>query len=73
MERLQGAADDDESGRVARFRRRFGGSEPSSSKAQSPRAEFDEQDLGWMSVGGREAKAGSALPTRKPAKGKGKK
>lgn len=95
MERSQGASEDDESGRVARFRRRFGGvNEASASAGAGAGADrasagqagkgrtgaqpapardvtFGADDLDWMSVGGREARAGSAPPTK--GKGKGKK
>lgn len=78
----RGAGDEDESGRMARFRRRFGGAEESvdtqaessSEKAASPsrRGGFSEDDFGWMSVGGREAKGKAEQPVKKGGAGKSK-
>lgn len=78
----RGAGDEDESGRMARFRRRFGGAEEpavaqsessSPQKAASPsRGGFSEDDFAWMSVGGREAKGKAVQPVKKGAAGKGK-
>lgn len=59
------ASSEDDTGRLGRFRRRFAEEQAHSAVA------FDESDLGWMS-GGREARAGSPLQTKKP-KGKGRK
>ncbi|PWN37355.1 uncharacterized protein FA14DRAFT_141519 [Meira miltonrushii] len=79
----RGAGDEDESGRMARFRRKFGGAEESAAteatttsspqKAASPsRGGFSEDDFEWMSVGGREAKGKAQQPAKKGAVGKGK-
>lgn len=79
LERRAGGEDEDESGRLGRFRRRFGGAEDavaaesSGDKGPKGRNAFGEQDLDWMSVGGREARAGKPLANKKGAKGKGKK
>lgn len=65
---------DDDMGRLGRFRRRFAGAEAAgaATESQQPAAvSFDESDLSWMS-GGREAKPGAAMQTKK-GKGKGKK
>lgn len=86
MERTQGGGEEDESGRVARFRKRFGGSDTtaqSTAAGQSnargegtappsqQRFDFGTEDMDWMSVGGREAKGGSLQAPK--SKGKGKK
>lgn len=75
-----GGEEEDESGRLGRFRRRFGGAmeaeesaDGSSSKMAEKSNTFGEKDFDWMSVGGREARAGKALAPKKGAKGKGKK
>ncbi|PWY97545.1 hypothetical protein BCV70DRAFT_166699 [Testicularia cyperi] len=89
QERKVGGDADDDSGRLGRFRRRFQEAEAaaasatsaSSSSAQSKAAQaqdsgdvrFGQEDLDWMSVGGREARAGSPIAAKKAAKGKGKK
>jgi ribosomal protein L31 len=89
MERTGGASEDDESGRLGRFRRRFGGAEEvvaapspsseegevttteaSSAPAPGTKGDFGADDLDWMSVGGREARAGSPLVNKKLGKGK---
>ncbi|UZJ51312.1 hypothetical protein CBS101457_000632 [Exobasidium rhododendri] len=88
MDRTGGASEDDESGRLGRFRRRFGGAEeviaePSageggevttteatSAPAPGTQGDFGADDLDWMSVGGREARAGSPLANKKVGKGK---
>lgn len=75
MERTGGASDEDESGRLGRFRRRFGGadnvaSQDATSSQGKAQDEFGATDLDWMSVGGREAKAGAPIPLRKGGKGK---
>ena len=69
---------EDDTGRLGRFRRRFaedaGAQEAerdAAAEAAKQRVLFDESDLDWMS-GGREARAGTPLQTKK-AKGKGKK
>lgn len=98
MERRSGAQGEDESGRLGRFRRRFGqpgeeraaapaaapgegpgsaqgakGQEQQAAAADEGEVTFAEADLEWMSVGGREARAGSVSEPKKAAKGKGKK
>ena len=60
---------DDDMGRLGWFRRRF--ADAGAGEAQKPSVTFDESDLSWMS-GGREARPGAAIQTRK-GKGKGKK
>ncbi|EPQ31862.1 uncharacterized protein PFL1_00061 [Pseudozyma flocculosa PF-1] len=89
QERRVGGDGGDDSGRLGRFRRRFGDNEaagPASSASAKERKEaaaaaaaqrgevsFGQDDLDWMSVGGREARAGSPIQSKKAAKGKGKK
>ena len=60
---------DDDMGRLGWFRRRF--ADAGAGVAQKPSVTFDESDLSWMS-GGREARPGAAVQTKK-GKGKGKK
>lgn len=80
MEKSRGASDEDESGRLGRFRKRFGGaedveaqSEDGASKVSSSKKSeggFTADDLDWMS-GGREARAGAPERAKKGgAKGK---
>lgn len=95
MERKGGGAADgeeEEAGRLGRFRRRFAedfasaasdASESDPSAADSEAAPkqsgsrsgvaFGEDDLAWMSVGGRQARAGTPMSKAKAAKGKGRK
>lgn len=77
----RGAGDEDESGRLARFRRKFGGTEEQKSEsvdvkakssASPTRGGFSEEDFEWMGVGGREAKGKAQQPVKKGAAGKGK-
>lgn len=67
MARRTDAGADDDSGRLGRFRRRFAEEGP----VQDTQVTFDVTDFDWMS-GGREARPGASMPTKK-AKGKGKK
>lgn len=77
MDKKAGTGDEDESGRLGRFRRRFGGAEDveaqsgDSKVTSSKKAEggFSADDLDWMS-GGREAKAGAPVFGKKGVKGK---
>lgn len=73
-----GGGDDDESGRLGRFRKRFGGAEdvsaqPGDGKAtksvSSMEGGFSSEDLEWIS-GGREARAGAPQNVKKAVKGK---
>ena len=79
QERKVGGDADDDSGRLGRFRRRFQEAEAAAAgdgKAQpqsSGDVKFGQEDLDWMSVGGREARAGSPIAAKKSAKGKGRK
>lgn len=72
MDRRAGAGDDDESGRLSRFRKRFEGVAQEVQVAPEQSTTWDQQDLDWMS-GGREAQAGVPIARGKMAKGKGKK
>ncbi|KDN44119.1 hypothetical protein K437DRAFT_247959 [Tilletiaria anomala UBC 951] len=74
----QGDGSEAEVGRLGRFRRRFAeeaipASLPSSGarsgSAQAADGRFGEEDLAWMSVGGRQARAGTPISKSK-AKGK---
>lgn len=82
QERKIGGDAGDDSGRLGRFRRRFegvegaaavGGKGASEAKADAGDVSFGQEDLDWMSVGGREARAGSPIAAKKAAKGKGRK
>lgn len=79
QERKIGGDAGDDSGRLGRFRRRFQEAEaaasPSAGKAEAASGDvrFGQDDLDWMSVGGREARAGSPIAAKKAAKGKGRK
>ncbi len=84
QERKIGGDAGDDSGRLGRFRRRFqemegadSASSASGNKAGAQIAEgdvnFGQEDLDWMSVGGREARAGSPIAAKKAVKGKGRK
>nr|CDI51590.1 conserved hypothetical protein [Melanopsichium pennsylvanicum 4]SNX84060.1 related to MZM1 \ len=79
QERKIGGDAADDSGRLGRFRRRFEGVEGVTEEAQkgdnvaAGEVKFGQDDLDWMSVGGREARAGSPLAAKKAAKGKGRK
>ncbi|KAN0066448.1 hypothetical protein ACQY0O_000542 [Thecaphora frezii] len=81
QERKVGGDAGDDSGRLGRFRRRFDNEAPASAKggkdagsaAASRDVAFGQEDLDWMSVGGREARAGSPILAKKAAKGKGRK
>lgn len=42
-------------------------------KPEAGEVSFGQEDLDWMSVGGREARAGSPIAAKKAAKGKGRK
>jgi len=66
MERRAGG-DDDESGRLGRFRKRFEGMQGAAVEQQA--AKWDADDLAWMS-GGREARAGTPVVAKKSKKGK---
>lgn len=79
LEKKSGAGSEDESGRLGRFRRRFEtagdvSAQPDADLAsiagKSKEGEFGADDLEWMSVGGREARAGAAVSAKKPVKGK---
>jgi ribosomal protein L31 len=79
MNKKGGMSDEDESGRLGRFRRRFGGAEDGeaqsadgASKATSGKKTdggFNADDLEWMN-GGTEAKAGAPVNARKGDKKK---
>lgn len=80
MEKGAGSSDEDESGRLGRFRRRFGGAEDVEAKSEDGASKvtsakkteggFTADDLDWMS-GGREARAGAPERAKKGgAKGK---
>ena len=74
QERKIGGDAADDSGRLGRFRRRFQEAEAAEVKsADSGDVSFGQEDLDWMSVGGREARAGSPIAAKKAAKGKGRK
>ena len=80
QERKIGGDAGDDSGRLGRFRRRFQEAEAEAAgsgdkkKAESQAdVRFGQEDLDWMSVGGREARAGSPIAAKKAAKGKGRK
>ncbi|EST06597.1 Complex 1 LYR protein [Kalmanozyma brasiliensis GHG001] len=78
QERKIGGDAADDSGRLGRFRRRFEGADGAvASKAEANKeageVNFGQEDLDWMSVGGREARAGSPIAAKKAAKGKGRK
>ncbi len=84
-----GDGSEEEAGRLGRFRRRFAeeaaagsggaaGAGAAGDKAQQAGADtgavrFGEEDYEWMSVGGRQARAGTPISKAKAAKGKGKK
>lgn len=76
MERKGGAGDEDESGRLGRFRRRFGGTDEAAGASSGARGDtakeatesqdqFGAKDLEWMSVGGREARPGTPMSKSK--------
>lgn len=79
LERTGGGSDEDESGRLGRFRKRFGGAEDVSAQSDGDRtgnkstssmeSGFSSEDLEWMS-GGREARAGAPQAVKKGVKGK---
>lgn len=73
MERTGGASEEDESGRLGRFRRRFGGTDDAAGQSdgspQAQQTEFGAQDLSWMSVGGERGKGGSANANTQGSKG----
>ncbi|KAJ1032301.1 hypothetical protein NDA18_001790 [Ustilago nuda] len=81
QERKIGGDADDDSGRLGRFRRRFqeaeaeaaAGEKAGAKAADSGDVRFGQEDLDWMSVGGREARAGSPIAAKKAVKGKGRK
>lgn len=81
QERKIGGDAGDDSGRLGRFRRRFqeaeaeaaGGDKASAQAASSGDVRFGQEDFDWMSVGGREARAGSPIAAKKAVKGKGRK
>lgn len=77
QERQFGGDAGDDSGRLGRFRRRFqeaeAGDQTEAQVVSSGDVRFGQEDLDWMSVGGREARAGSPIAAKKAAKGKGRK
>ncbi|TKY90894.1 hypothetical protein EX895_000892 [Sporisorium graminicola] len=80
QERKIGGDAGDDSGRLGRFRRRFEGldgaavgGQAAEAKVDAGEVSFGQEDLAWMSVGGREARAGSPIAAKKAAKGKGRK
>lgn len=80
QERKVGGDADDDSGRLGRFRRRFDGldgasasGKPAEANKDAREVSFGQEDLDWMSVGGREARAGSPIAAKKAGKGKGRK
>ncbi|KAJ9476521.1 Mitochondrial zinc maintenance protein 1, mitochondrial [Pseudozyma hubeiensis] len=79
QERKIGGDAGDDSGRLGRFRRRFEGLDGASGTAAEAQKDaqgevkFGQDDLDWMSVGGREARAGSPIAAKKAVKGKGRK
>ncbi|SPO21275.1 related to MZM1  len=79
QERKIGGDAGDDSGRLGRFRRRFqeaeatAGGKEEAKKVDSGDVSFGQEDLDWMSVGGREARAGSPIAAKKAVKGKGRK
>ncbi|SJX60721.1 related to MZM1-protein required for assembly of the cytochrome bc1 complex [Sporisorium reilianum f. sp. reilianum] len=75
QERKIGGDAGDDSGRLGRFRRRFEGVDGAvpEAKVDAGDVSFGQEDLDWMSVGGREARAGSPIAAKKAAKGKGRK
>lgn len=86
QERKVGGDGTDDSGRLGRFRRRFAEAEAEAQSASAPGSgtkdknapakksalAFGQEDFDWMSVGGREARAGSPILSKKGGK-KGKK
>ena len=78
-----GDGSEEDAGRLGRFRRRFAEdfsasaaaseSQDASAAGDAGRVRFGEEDLEWMSAGGRQARAGTPISKGKAGKGKGKK